>query len=79
MRWKQFREMVDGHDLTYAYSDDGSVWRRGDRQFKDIQEAALLFPRAEVEKYWNAMVDKCLSENARKDFYWHSSWKCKDD
>ena len=26
---KEFEEMVNRHDLTYDYSDDGYVWRAG--------------------------------------------------
>jgi len=31
--WKKLRN----HDWTYEYSDDGSVWRRGQQQFDEIQ------------------------------------------
>lgn len=29
MNIKEFEDMVNRHDLTYDYSDDGYVWRRG--------------------------------------------------
>ena len=40
---EEFAVMVNGHDLTYAYSDDGSVWRNGQYQENRIIEAASSF------------------------------------
>lgn len=36
----QFRDMVLSHDFFYDYSDDNSVWRRGEAQRKAIEECA---------------------------------------
>lgn len=36
----QFRDMVINHDFFYDYSDDNSVWRRGEAQRKAIEECA---------------------------------------
>ena len=33
----EFWKMLRNHDWTYEYSDDGSVWRRGQQQFDEIQ------------------------------------------
>ena len=33
----EFWKMLHNHDWTYEYSDDGSVWRRGQKQFDEIQ------------------------------------------
>jgi hypothetical protein len=35
--------------------------------------AAKKFPAADVERIWNAMVDRKLVENARSSFYWRDS------
>ena len=31
----EFYELLDRHDWTYQYSDDVSVWRRGDGSFTE--------------------------------------------
>lgn len=67
---KEFEEMVNRHDLTYDYSDDGSVWRAGLASENKIKAAAKQFPIEDVKRIWNAMVDKKLIEKARKPFYW---------
>jgi hypothetical protein len=33
----QFWKMLQSHDWTYEYSDDGSVWRRGQQQLDAIR------------------------------------------
>lgn len=70
MTLAEFEAMVNRHDLTYSYSDDGSVWRRGLASEKAIREAAKQFPKDDVERIWNAMVDRFIIEDARKHFYW---------
>lgn len=67
---KEFEEMVNRHDLTYDYSDDGSVWRAGLASFNKIKAAAKQFPIEDVKRIWNEMVDKKLIKEARKPFYW---------
>ncbi len=67
---EEFQRAVAGHDLTYAYSDDHSVWRRGSADHDRIRKAAEKFPREDVERIWNAMVDGFLIESARAQFYW---------
>lgn len=67
---KEFEKMVNGHDLTYSYSDDGSVYRNGVAQENCIKEAAKQFPVEEVKRIWDAMVDRKLVEGARYPFYW---------
>ncbi len=65
-----FQKAVDQHDLTHAYSDDHEVWRRGSADRDRIRKAADKFPREDVERIWNAMVDGYLVESARSQFYW---------
>lgn len=67
---EQFTKLVDSHDLTYAYSDDGSVWRRGCMQEDAIRALAKELPREDVERVWNSMVDRFLIPDARAPFYW---------
>jgi hypothetical protein len=67
---EDFQQAVDRHDLTHAYSDDHSVYRRGAADYDRIHKSAAKFPREDVERIWNAMVDRSLVESARAQFYW---------
>lgn len=66
----EFTKLVDEHDLTYDYSDDGAVWRRGVAERDAIKALALELPREDVERIWNARVDRTLREGYREPFYW---------
>ena len=68
MDLKEFEDMVNRHDLTYDYSDDGSVWRAGLASENRIKAAAKLLPIEDVKRIWNAKVDKMFIEEARKLF-----------
>jgi hypothetical protein len=70
MTLEEFEKEVNRHDLTYSYSDDHSCWSRGAAHYDKIHKAAMTLPRADVERIWNAMVDKRLVEEARSQFYW---------
>lgn len=70
MTLKEFEEMVNRHDLTYSYSDDGRVYDNGLAQERAIMKAAKEFPIDDVKRIWNAMVDRKLIESAREQFYW---------
>jgi hypothetical protein len=66
----RFEKLVAEHDLTYNYSDDGSVWRRGQAQRDEIVALAKELPEADVIRIWDAKVDRTLVESVRKDWYW---------
>jgi hypothetical protein len=70
MTEQSFREMCVRHDLTYDYSDDGSVWRRGRESYAAVREAAKLLPREAAVRIWNEVVDTKLVVRARSEFYW---------
>ena len=70
MTLEEFEQEVSRHDLTYSYSDDHEVWRRGSSHRAKIREAAEGLPREDVERIWNAMVDRRLHEGYRDEFYW---------
>ena len=74
---EDFTSAVNHHDLTHGYSDDHEVWRRGTADRDRIRKAAEKFPREEVERIWNAMVDDSLIESARSPFYWRWPTTCK--
>lgn len=65
-----FENACARHDLTYSYSDDGRWYRAGLASEDRIQKAAKNFPREDVERIWNAMVDRKVVEDVRPQFYW---------
>lgn len=65
-----FEKLVEDHDLTYDYSDDASVWRRGVAQRDAIKEMAKQLPREQVVAIWNKWIDKKIVERFRSDWYW---------
>lgn len=72
MTLAELKELIDKHDLTFAYSDDGGVWRRGQAELHRIRQAAKDFPVEDVERIWNAKVDRTLIESVRGQFYWRN-------
>lgn len=68
MTLEEFTLMVRTHDLTYAYSDDPSVYRRGRDSYDMIVEAAKQLPREDVVRIWNEEVNRRLFDGS--DFYW---------
>jgi hypothetical protein len=70
MTLEEFAELVRQHDLTYSYSDDNRVWRKGQDERIAIEQAARDFDPADVQRIWNEAVDKKLAESARAQFYW---------
>jgi hypothetical protein len=70
MTFEEWSLLVKHHDLTYAYSDDNSVWRRGQASYNLIVSESASFPRSEVAAVWNTMVDSFLIPEARQPFYW---------
>jgi hypothetical protein len=70
----RFRTMCQRHDLTYNYSDDGSVWRRGEASLAEVLRVARTLPLEDVARIWNEVVDTKLVERARPQFYWRNEW-----
>lgn len=67
---KKFRELCEAHDLTYDFSDDSSVYSRGEQQYKEIVELSKQIPRNISRQIWNQTVEKKLLEHAWKDYKW---------
>lgn len=67
-----FAFMVKNHDLTYDYSDYGPARRHGLESYNAIRAFAKQSPEyaEDFERIWNANVDRCLADWARKNFYW---------
>jgi hypothetical protein len=66
----EFRNLCVNHDLTYQYSDDGAVWRRGNERLAVIQAAARELTRETAVRIWNETVDTKVSAGYRESFYW---------
>lgn len=67
---EQFETLCRQHDLTYQYSDDGSVYRRGRAEYSAIRSMAAQLPRPDAVRIWNAVVDTKIVEGSREQFYW---------
>jgi hypothetical protein len=67
---EKFKTMVKNHDLTFSYSDDGEVYRRGSESLSKIKKIAETLPREEVVRVWNEIVDGKLAVGFRETFYW---------
>ena len=67
---EQFRVAVQNHDVTYDYSDDHQVWRRGGAQLAEINRLAALIPRETAVKIWNERMDKYFVASEAPRWYW---------
>ena len=67
---KIFREMCERHDMLYSWSDDGSVYRRGEAQYMDIVEFADSIPRHLAVQIWNQTVEKRMRQDMWDDYKW---------
>lgn len=67
---EEFRNMCKSHDLTYSYSDDGNVWRRGEEAKAKIVAAAKHLDRETAVRIWNEVVDTKIIAGYRDTFYW---------
>lgn len=66
----EFRSMCQRHDLTFDYSDDGQVWRRGCASRDAIKLAAKDLEPGAAARIWNEVVDTKLLPDYRQQFYW---------
>lgn len=69
-RRRIFKEAVDRHDLTYEYSDDHSVWRRGSTELTNIKSMAQDLDPEFVRETWNAKCDRALIPSEAPRWYW---------
>lgn len=67
-----FDVLVKQHDLTYMYSDDAAVYRRGDEQYRRIRTISGNLDPEFARRIWNEMVDERLAAGYRKQFYWRA-------
>jgi len=69
VRKAKFELMVRKHDLSFMYSDDSEVRRRGRESLNMIKQAVECLPEGVGEAIFNKHVDSTVSESYRKDFY----------
>ena len=71
-----FEKLVSRHDLTFSFSDDFRVWRRGEESMKQIfamRDALIKEDPSNKEKcieIWNKNVDKKIVASEAKNWYW---------
>ena len=70
MTESEFRELCRAHDLTYAYSDDHTVWQRGRQSLDRVKEAAASLDHEVAVRIWNEVVDEKLKPEYRQEWYW---------
>ena len=68
MTLEEFAKLVRQHDISYGYSDDPGVYRRGRDERNTINEAAKLLDREDVIRIWNAECDRKFLDGSA--FYW---------
>lgn len=64
-----FRNLCEAHDLTYAYSDDSSVYRKGKGKHDEIIAMAKQLDPASAARIWNEFVDQKILHD-REYWYW---------
>lgn len=65
-----FRESVERHDISFAMSDDHSVWKRGIAERKLLEAHAKLLAPGRAREIFNEIVDQQFSPQSRAMFYW---------
>lgn len=66
-QFNEYVEMLDHHDWHYDYSDDHSVWRRGNDAYKRITDMAKKDPTyQEILSTFSAYV---YASNRKADDY----------
>ena len=65
-----FKDAVDHHDVTFDYSDDSAVRRRGSDQLRLIREMAKSLPQDKVAEVWNAKMDYMFTKDEAPRWYW---------
>lgn len=67
---EKFKDLISKHDLTYSYSDDYSVYKKGDDEYKAILNLSKELPKEDVVQIWNENVDKKILAHSRSEYYW---------
>lgn len=65
----KFREMVQSHDITYEYSDDQRVWKKGSMERAAINAARKELGDEICAPVWNEKVMK-MDKDVQKIYLW---------
>jgi len=65
-----FQRLVNEHDVSYDYSDDPGVWRRGSSEKTRILQLAEELPEETVISIWNARMDRYFIPEEAPHWYW---------
>lgn len=72
MTEKEFRDLCEKHDITYAQADDPRDWRKGVVSYDEVKAAAATMKRETAVRIWNSVVDKKIMKGSREMFYWRA-------
>ncbi len=71
---EEFVQYARSWDLTYSFSDDPTLFRRGEAQRKQLSELADKLAEATSRQFavelYNEIVAERMPENARQTFEW---------
>lgn len=65
-----FEHAVRYHDVSYDYSDDGGVWRRGSAVHTDINSMRNALPDDFAVTVWNARMDQYFVPEEAPRWHW---------
>jgi hypothetical protein len=72
-KFEDFAVMCRRHDLTYEYSDDHSVWRKGSQSWDAIRRtynAMNEYDKSVAKEIWNEVVKTKLKPDYADQWLW---------
>lgn len=71
---QHFLDLVWQHDVTYNYSDDIDVWRKGAHEKDEICETAKKLIPARAQAIWNGRMDQAIRSGSQTEMQrWYDS------
>ena len=70
---EHFERLCNEHDLTFHFSDDGSVWRRGQWEYDRIRAMAKRLGPEHADtckSIWNAVAKQKIHSDHWEQFAW---------
>lgn len=74
-----FSELVHKHDLTYQFSDDPDVWRRGLSEFEEIVRESKKLELERAVQIWNHWCRQKVKESRIFDLTTEKLVRCQND
>ena len=78
-RLREFKRLVDNHDLTYSFSDDHRYWVRGQESWAAINEAAKGLDPTDCCNVWNEKVTRELIDGMAMYGMTVDQWRTRTD